>query len=180
MSIGARVTLLLGLCTLAMAGDMIPPALFAAGVAVAPYIAKGLSSLFGGGSGGAEKAKLAAMHDAANQYAETAPRYIEARQNSLANLAGLFSPVNSALGQMYGSGAQFDMSKFANPVLEPRYYEPPPAAGPSQMPTPLQDPSANNGAFFNGYHTGPMPQNQSDPRAAPSQFASYSKANERR
>ncbi len=133
---GARVTLLLFFCTLAMAGDMIAPLVAAGAVAAAPYVMKGLSSLFGGGgdSGAAERAKLAAMRQAADQYAQARPAYMQARMNALGNLAGLFRPVNTALGQMYGPGAQFDMSQLTNAPITGTYVPPQAQAEQTGMP----------------------------------------------
>jgi hypothetical protein len=98
---------------------MVLPAALAIGAAVTPTV---INMLRGDGSKEAEARKQRLMMAAAKQYADTAPRYIDARMQGLQNLAGLFSPVNNALGEMYGQGAKFDMSQMTNPVLAPREY----------------------------------------------------------
>lgn len=57
----------------------------------------------------AGKQKMAGMADAAEDYAAYRKYAHQQRMNALGNLTALFSPVNNAMGQMYGQSAQFDM-----------------------------------------------------------------------
>lgn len=71
------------------------------------------------------KAKIAGMQRAGNDYA--AYRDINARQrlNSMDSLAGMFQPANNALGQMYGPGAQIDLSRMSRDPRVPQNYNHP-------------------------------------------------------
>lgn len=67
-----------------------------------------LSSIWGDP---AEEANAAAMAEAVRSYKEYRPENINARMNAFHSMSNVFSPMNNLMGQMYGPGAQIDMSK---------------------------------------------------------------------
>lgn len=90
-------------------------------------------ALFGQGTGflgtgpedhsGAEK--TAAMQKAAQDYAAYRAMAAQQRQSAMHNVANLYEPKNRAMGQMYGAGAQADLSNlYANPMADQDYRHP--------------------------------------------------------
>lgn len=99
----------------------------------------------------AGKAKLEAMRDAAMQYASYRPIAMQQRMNALNNLAGLFTPVNAALGQMYGPRATFDTGLMTqSPVISQNMF---PAWGIPGQTDETRKTSLNWGGTNNEYTT---------------------------
>lgn len=67
----------------------------------------------GEGEGDDANNTITAMKQAAGKYDQYRPELMQARMNALNTALGAFSPVNTALGRMYGPEAQFDLSKAA-------------------------------------------------------------------
>jgi hypothetical protein len=95
-----------------------------------------LYGIFGDNRSDAANAHAAEFGKAADAYEAYRPVAIQARMNALKNAFSLFSPVQGALGNMYGGAApQFDMSKaFQSPFAGTAGPggQPPPAAAPGQ------------------------------------------------
>lgn len=58
-----------------------------------------------------EEAHQKMMQQAAQAYSQYRPQNIQTRMNAFQNMANAFTPMNNLMGQMYGAGAQQDMSK---------------------------------------------------------------------
>lgn len=101
----------------------------------------------------ATKDKIGRMEHASNDYA--AYRDINARQrlNAMGNIAGMFQPANNALGQMYGQGAQVDLSLMNR---DPRVAQniSHPADG---LPQPAEQQGPRHPVMLNG-HPPPVPE----------------------
>ena len=65
-------------------------------------------------------AKRNASHNLALSYHAYRPEAQDARMNALNNQMSMYAPVNAMLGQMYGEGAQFDMSQATQNPLSNR------------------------------------------------------------
>lgn len=83
----------------------------------------------GQGDGNDANNTISAMKAAGAKYDQYRPELMQARMNALNSALGAFSPVNAALGRMYGPDAQFDLSKAAvNPFALGSSANPGPAA----------------------------------------------------
>ena len=82
----------------------------------APYKAPLLGQFFDNPNEIAMKKRMLEGSEALAAYR---PVQQQARMNALQQSMSLFNPVNSALGQMYGPGAQFDLNAASQNPLDP-------------------------------------------------------------
>jgi hypothetical protein len=68
----------------------------------------------------ANEKKRGSMHNMALAYQAYRPEVAQARMQALNNQMSMFAPLNAMLGQMYGQGAQFDLSKATQSPLTNR------------------------------------------------------------
>jgi hypothetical protein len=73
-----------------------------------PVVGGLFQSIFGSPE---EEAHQRMLQQAAQAYAQYRPQNMQTRMNAFQNMSNAFTPMNNLMGQMYGSGAQQDMSK---------------------------------------------------------------------
>lgn len=73
-----------------------------------PVVGGLVQSIFGSPE---EEAHQKMMQQAAQAYNQYRPQNIQTRMNAFQNMGNAFAPMNNVMGQLYGQGAQMDMSK---------------------------------------------------------------------